>query len=111
MRLFLVAGTVLLGGRAGTAEMSARAPDRIYHSANSRSAVAECLLNRVSESGLAPERTVGDGVTTVAFTSADALVRPKPAVYVFTIRDTATGSVIEMRRLGKAQLATAETCF
>jgi hypothetical protein len=91
--------------------MGARAPERIYHSSKTRDAVAECLLNRVSESGLAPERAVGEDVTTIAFTSADALIRPKPAVYMFTIKDAGTGSTIEMRRLGKAQLATAETCF
>lgn len=111
MRIFVSILTILLCSCAGTADMAARAPDRVYHSTKSRDVVAECLLDRVSESGLEPERTIGEGVTTIAFTSADALIRPKPAIYMFTIRDERTGSVIEMRRLGKAQLTIAETCF
>lgn len=107
--LFLAA--MMLAGCVSSVQMVQQAPFSVVHSDKSRSAVADCLLDRVSSDGLRPERTEDAGVTTIGFTSADALIRPRPAIYLFTVRDADTGSTIEVRRLGKAPLATAETCF
>lgn len=100
-----------LCGCASTAELNRSAPDRIYRSADAPEAVAECLLDRVSSPDLRPERSAAGETITIAFTSADAIIRPRPAIYLFKIRSADSGSVVETRRLGKAKLATAETCF
>lgn len=100
-----------LSGCASTSEMALMPPAHVYHSERSAAVVADCILDRVTAPELRPRRSEQDGAIVVSFTSADALIRPPPAVYAFTIRSSGSGSVTEARRLGKASLVAAETCF
>jgi hypothetical protein len=101
----------VLSGCATAAEMAAHPPDRSYRSERSREAVAECLLDRMSDAELLPVRQDVGNVTTLAFESGGGLARPRPVVYLFTIRGEANGSVTEARLLGRPSLIIAETCF
>jgi hypothetical protein len=89
--------------------MAETAPFETVHSQKPRAAVADCLLDRVSSDELIPNRQVGASETTVAF-NGRGLAR-KPAIYLFVIRDEASGSTVEVRRYAKATLTAAETCF
>ena len=100
-----------LFGCATSEEMAEKPPLMTFPSAKPRDAIAECLLNRVTAPEYRPSKTADGGVTVVSFASADALVKPAPTVYLFTIRDSGAGSSTEVRRLGHASLAAAETCF
>jgi hypothetical protein len=98
-----------LAGCATTADMAAKPASAVYHSHNARAAVADCLLNRVSDTDMWPERKVGPDVTTIGFTARDSATHT--GIYLFTIRDEGTGSVTEARRFAHAPLSYAETCF
>lgn len=110
MRSFVATAVVLLSACAGTMEnMAAKPADGVYKSARGRTAVADCLLDRVSSDELVPQRQVSDHQTTIGFASRG--IAMQPAIYLFVIRDNGAGSTIEARRFAKASLANAETCF
>jgi hypothetical protein len=106
---------LILGGCAAineTAHLDAQAPVGVYHSAKARSEVADCLLNRLSGSGMRPEQQISSGETMLRFTSTDQWT--SPGLYLFTINDEGSGSVVEARMphgFVKRGLPTAETCF
>jgi hypothetical protein len=102
----------LLAACASTAHLDQAAPLATFHSASARTVVAKCLLDRLSGSGVTPQRTDSVGATTVRFTSTDQWTNP--GLYLFTIRDDSGGSVVEARMpraFAKRGLPTAETCF
>jgi hypothetical protein len=104
--------SLVLAGCASTAELPNYPPKATYHSEKSRDAVADCLLNRLTDPNLRPEVHKEAGLTTIGFTGLGGLTRP--GIYLFTIRDERGGSVIEarmMKGMTKTGLPTAETCF
>lgn len=103
--------TLLLAGCASASQMAQKPPARVYHSPKARSVIVECLLNRVTSADLHAVRTEAEGATTIAFTSAGAMIKPQPTVLLFTVRDEGSGSSTEAWRLGNVSLAAAETCF
>jgi hypothetical protein len=108
----LILAALLLSACASTADMAQLPPDRTYQSAKSRADVSECLLNRLSDPGVHPERTITPSETTVAFSSAGGITHP--AIYVFKVSDAANGSLVQVRTmhgLARMDLSTAETCF
>lgn len=98
-----------LAGCATTADMAAQPASAVYHSKNARAAVADCLLNRVQDPYMWPERQVASDVTTIGFRARDSATHT--GLYLFTIRDEGAGSSIEVRRFAKMTLTIAETCF
>lgn len=108
MRLLLPLA-LLLCSCASTAELAAKRPFSVVHSAKNRDTIAECLLNRVTTDDLLPKKEVGAGFTTVSFDGRGLAARP--SIYQFLIRDEGSGSVVEVRRFAHASLAAAETCF
>jgi hypothetical protein len=111
MKRPVILALLALSGCVTTAEMATKPQFRVYNSGKPRGGVADCLLNRVTSPDLHPQRSDGPNATTVSFTSAGALLKPPPTVYLFTIRDAAHGSATEVRRLGHSDLTAAETCF
>jgi hypothetical protein len=109
-RLLALAAFLVLPACAARLENAA--PVAIQQSVKSRDAVADCLLNRLSGSARRPERHDSPGKTTLRFTSLDQWT--SPGLYLFTISDAGTGSLVEARMprgFVARGLPTAETCF
>lgn len=110
MRIVVLA--LLMAGCTETANLDRSAPIGTFQSTKLRSAIAECLLNRLSGNAMRPEQNVGAHETTLRFTSTDQWTNP--GLYLFTIRDAPSGSVVEARMphgFVKRGLPSAETCF
>lgn len=108
MRIAVI--SLLLSGCTTTSDkLAVKQPFEVVHSQQPRSAVVDCLLNRLTSDDLLPTRQVGATATTVAFNGHG--LAANPAIYNFVIRDAPMGSVIEVRRFAKSNLAAAETCF
>lgn len=106
----LIPIVLLLSACTTTIERMANDPPaRVYHSANTRNAIAECLLNRVGSDELTPRKTETEHTTTLGFTGPGLAM--KPAMFLFMIRDDGAGSVVEVRRQAGMNVANAETCF
>lgn len=88
----LSTAALALGSCATTDQFMRREPAAAYHSAKSRDAVAECLLNRLSSIEYVFQRRDLGAETRVSLTGS---LGP---VLVFSIRDEGSGSVTEMRR-------------
>jgi hypothetical protein len=96
-----------LASCATTDQFMRREPAAVYHSAKSRDAVAECLMNRLSSLEIAFHREEFGPETRVSMTGSLG-----PGL-VYSIRDEGSGSVTEMRRATAATLwqKTALSCF
>lgn len=92
-----------------TAQMLQRAPDRTYHSAKARDAVAECLMNRLAGAGdFRVHRTDAGAETQVVATGIAG------TYFLFTLRDSPAGGTDgDVRRANSVApgLNNAETCF
>lgn len=110
-RLISLSALVLAGCVTTAEEMPKYPPKRIYHSQKPRSAVADCILDRLSSPERQPVRQEGADRTVVAF------VYPGPkrdTFYHFTMVDGPGGTLVEARMLKglmKVALPAAETCF
>jgi len=112
MRLALFFVLPLLVGCASVSDLNDAAPVAVYHSPHGRSAVADCLLDRLGSSGVRPERQDSVNTSVLRFTSMDQWT--SPGLYLFTIEDEGTGSLIEARMphgFVKRGLPIAQTCF
>lgn len=95
-------------GACSTTNVETRSPVATYPSSQSRAQVRECLLNRFTQSDVTPRvQELGDA-TRIAFTGLLG-----QTFYSFTIRDTQSGSITEMRRGGSLAggRRITETCF
>lgn len=108
MRIAVIA-FALTGCTTTSDKLAVKQPFQVVHSQQPRSAVVDCLMNRLTSDDLLPTRQVGATATTVAFNGHGWAANP--AIYNFVIRDAPTGSVIEVRRYAKSNLSVAETCF
>lgn len=109
MRIATLALLLLAGCTTTTQHLASSAPFEVVHSRLSRTAVADCLLNRLSSDEVIPTRDVAPSATTLSFNGLG--MARHPAIYVFVIRDEQGGSSIEVHRYAKSTLAAAETCF
>lgn len=107
--LVIAIALAISGCTTTTSHLAASPPLKTVHSAKSREAVTDCLLNRVASDDVLPSRQVGPSETTLAF-NGRGMVR-QPALYLFVIHDEGTGSAIDVRRYANSSLAAAETCF
>jgi hypothetical protein len=105
--MVLSIAALTLASCATPAQFMRREPAAIYHSAKSRDAVAECLMNRLSNIEIAFQRQDYGTETRVGMYGSLG-----PGL-VYSIRDEGSGSVTEMRRATPMTLGqkTARTCF
>lgn len=90
-----------------TSQMQAKEPVASYTSARSREMVTECLLDRLSTDNRTGKVMREQTENVITFGG------PLGAVLGFTIRDSGTGSYIEMRRLSSVTpgRTNAQSCF